>query len=866
MIATLLALLVTLQAAPPGGAAAPPVWVEGESPTRADPPLAAGGWGRTAVLSGGRWLFAAVDAADVLGKVPAGGLTAGYAFRVAEAGPHHVHARVGYESARSPFEWRIDSGDWHAVPPGDPTTDLMAVADFAEVAWLKLGTVDLAAGPHTLDFRVPRPADARLLFALDCVHVTREEFRPNGPHRPGALWKAALDYAAEKVRFDFPAAPAGTPPETRQALDLSGTWQLTRYDEATIADRTGPIPDLPRDLDALPWRGVRVPGDRDAALPDLAYAHRYLYRAKVRVPAELAGRTLLLRFPNNALTTTVWVNGRRVGFSKVPCAPFECDVTGAVNLGGVNDLVVGIKDHYYGVAKAGDGQPTRTLFSLPPERFYDAGGLGATKYADFPTMYKVRRHGILEAPTLTAAGPVYTSDVFAQPSVVRKQLTLTTTVENPGAAQLTVEVRHAVRALDADGAVTREASAKEDLAFPPHTVTLAPGQSEVVTLTRPWADAKLWWPDDPRRYAVETTLSVAGRRVDRVYTPFGFREWGTRGNQFTLNGVPWHGRADLRHTGRQTLPQAEVAVKEWRRNGQTMTRYWGEEPWTGASQADTLSFFDLRGVPVRRSGIFDGEVASYQLVENGQVNAALFDNWRAQLAAQVKAERNHPSVMVWSLENEVTYINARNFGWLKQVEPEVKKAAEMVRQLDPTRPVMIDGGDALLDNSLPVVGNHYLEGPKRDYPDEAYRLAQAYARPHRPDRLGAVADCEGQAAVPGRELLRHRVPAGGLRGGAGRGGVPGPRRGRAGGDAVRPDAQRGLPHPRRRRVPLLVRRGRDRRPPQGLAAGGRVHPRVEHGLAGGREVPADADGLQRHPRPDAADRLLDSPDPRAGRG
>jgi beta-galactosidase len=97
---------------------------------------------------------------------------------------------------------------------------------------------------------------------------------------------------------------------------------------------------------------------------------------------------------------------------------------------------------------------------------------------------------------------------------------------------------------------------------------------------------------------------------------------------------------------------------------------------------------------VRRSGIFDGEVASYLLVQDGKANTALFDNWREQLRAWVRAERNHPSVFIWSLENEITYINARNFGWLPQIEPEIRKAAEEVMKLDPTRPVMIDGDDA----------------------------------------------------------------------------------------------------------------------------------------------------------------------------
>lgn len=103
-----------------------------------------------------------------------------------------------------------------------------------------------------------------------------------------------------------------------------------------------------------------------------------------------------------------------------------------------------------------------------------------------------------------------------------------------------------------------------------------------------------------------------------------------------------------------------------------------------------------------------------------------FDNWIHQLKAWVKAERNHPSIFIWSIENEITYINARNFGWLDQVEPEIERAINAVMKVDPTRPAMVDGGNALRNKSLPVYGNHYLEFPMREYPDEAYTFAKAY--------------------------------------------------------------------------------------------------------------------------------------------
>ncbi|OWK41112.1 hypothetical protein [Fimbriiglobus ruber] len=710
------------------------VWIEGETPTRATAPLEPGGWGRPGTLADGKWLFAAVDAGEVAKKVPATGANAAYDFRAPAGGKYDVWARVGYEFARSPFRWRTDAGEWQTVTPNDLTTDLMVMSDWAEVAWRKLGTADLTAGAHVLEFNVPRPTKTvngkaepeRFLFGLDCVCLARGAFVPNGPHKPGADWKTAIDREADGAAFEFPGATgAGDAPPARRTLSLGGVWQIARFDENDITDRTGPISALP-DLDKLYWHGIRVPGDKDANRPDLAYCHRYLYRTKVSVPREFAGRSFVLRFPNNALLTTVFVNGKQVGFSNTPCANFECDATAAVVPGMVNEIVVGIKDLYYAVAKTGEGKSCRYLFNLPHQMFHNSGGLGATRFADFPVLYQVRRNGILETPSLVVGGSVYTADAFAIPSVAEMKLGLEITVHNPTTKPAEVVVKNEIREITADGV---PAAGPTVFGLQPKTVTVKPNQPEVLTLGQRWTDAKFWWPDSPHQYALVTTIHIDGKAVDELVTKFGFREWGVRGRSFTLNGVPWALRADLRHNERQpTVKAAEDAVKEWHKNGQNMVRFWGEQPWVGATQRESLDFFDAAGVPVRRSGIFDGQVASYQLVNDGKANAALFDNWRAQLAAWVKAERNHPSVFVWSLENEITYINARNLGWLKQVEPEIQKAADLVMKLDPTRKAMIDGGDALMGQTLPVAGNHYLESDKRDYPDEAYTLAKGFSR------------------------------------------------------------------------------------------------------------------------------------------
>jgi beta-galactosidase len=306
------------------------------------------------------------------------------------------------------------------------------------------------------------------------------------------------------------------------------------------------------------------------------------------------------------------------------------------------------------------------------------------------------------------------------PSVKKKDLGLEITVNNPTAGPLAVKLRNEIVPLGGKDA-EKTLAVKE--------LQIAAGKEQTIQLAEKWDNPKLWWPDDPRQYQVVTKLEIGGQVVDVKRTKFGFREWEWTGQAFKLNGVPWHLRADLQDFDTK---DPEQAVKNWHKSGQNMFRYWGERPWTGSTQEETLDFFDAHGIPVRRSGIFDGEAASYLLVNGPRPRTAVFDNWRHQLKAWVKAERNHPSVFVWSIENEITYINSRNFGWLDQEEPEIRKAAQEVMALDPTRPAMIDGGDALRDRSLPVYGSHYIEAPLREYPDEAYTLARAFRTAGKP--------------------------------------------------------------------------------------------------------------------------------------
>jgi beta-galactosidase len=687
-----------------GRAAAPYVWLEGESPTSANVPLDSPGSSHGQYLSGGKVLQLTADAGEVARKVPAEGALFTYAFTAPADADYQVWDRIGYEFARCPFDWRLDDGAWHTVAPDALTTDLMELDFFREIAWLKLGTQHLTAGKHVLTFRARRLTNVkgepqRMLYACDAVCLSAGDFRPNSKFKPDESGRDQADRDAEQVAFDLPPAPADG---QRTSVALKGTWEACRDDEQLPGPVAEPLRELPRDP---VWRAIAVPGDKNEVRHDLLFAHRFWYRVRVRVPASLRGRSFTVEFPQNNLNTTVFVNGTFCGFSKNPFARFTVDITRAVKPGAVNELQVGIRDAWYGYYNdPKDPMKLRRRWNLPT-RFLGMG------FQDM--VYPEWNHpqsGILETPVLTAAGGLaYAADVFVKPSVARKELAAEVTVQNPAAEDAVGEV--VCEALDPK---TR----KVEKALPASPFRVRGGESRVVEVSGPWEDPRPWWPEEGAAlYLLRTTVRVNGGPVDVSETPFGFREWSIDGKDFRLNGVVWHGWADV-----FTAPTRNEWLTGYRKTNQRFYRFWAPNRFFGMDDPDALDFFDREGIVVRRTGVLDGEGMGYE----GAHAEELGRNWIDQECALIRGERNHPSVMLWSLENEISYINAINANWIDRWEKVTAEAWDRVhngldgRSVDPTRPVMVDGGGAGKAQALLVHGDHYITGPLTEYPALAY--------------------------------------------------------------------------------------------------------------------------------------------------
>jgi beta-galactosidase len=709
------------------------VWIEGEAPSQANVKVPPNAWDSPSHLSKQAWAGLAFAPGEVQEKVPADGVVLRYRFQAPRAGTYEVWGRIGMDAIRSPFDWRIDQGPWDTITryePEDLATDLQELGYWKSIGWVHMGRAKLSKGEHELVIRVPIPyrkkegkkVPDRLIFTADAFCIHAGQFLPNGKHKPGADFQTKQDKAAGRKVYRL-----GQADQPRLALPLAGLWQMARFDvrglvEGDIEDPT-PLPTHP-----LHWQSMKVPGDRHAQRPDLVFNHRYFLRTRVDVPADHAGRSFVLDIADLSCYATVYVNAKPMGHRTIPFAPWKLDITAGIQPGKVNEIWVGIKDRYYAL-RGGERhghKNARYLFFTPVNYLFENKGI-TNKF-----IHPVRNshaNGLLDRVELISTGPVYAENVFAKPDVEDHRLAAEISLANSSDRARTVTVETRVEPWKGDRAV---------LSLPKAKVRVPAGGEKRVEFriggqNKP-LPLKLWWPDDPQLYRMVTTVKDAnGRIIDVARTRFGYRTWRVKGTRFTLNGIPWQMRADL--TGYGGSDDPEELVRTWRRNGQTMMRLRFQRGWgPGWTQREVLEFMDEQGVPVRRTlSTFDGQHASYgltQKVEEGGrrkkvARKELFDNWRDQMRARLRIERNHACVFMWELDNEIVYINTRNFGNLEQVEPEFTQASEMIQRIDPTRnAVNVAGGRALLDQSLPVNGCHYEETDPRDYPDMAYGLGK----------------------------------------------------------------------------------------------------------------------------------------------
>jgi beta-galactosidase len=439
-------------------------------------------------------------------------------------------------------------------------------------------------------------------------------------------------------------------------------------------DPGGDLPIMRADFDDRAWSPVTLPHDWAIAGPFLETGdHGGMgrlpswgigwYRRQFHLPASDAGRSIRLEVEGAMAYATVWLNGHLVGGWPYGYTTWQLDLTPYVRFGADNQLVLRL-----------DNPPSSS-------RWYPGGGLYRDVWLLKAGPIRVAQWGAF----------ITTPEVSPAAATVRVALNLA----NDTTAPATVQVVTTLHELAADGRPTPAAVAS----LPPVEVTLAPGTDTPTVASVVLPQPRLWGPpptQTPHRYVAVTRLTRGGELLDVLETRFGIRDVKfdpdrgvlVNGEPVRLQGVNQH--HDLGALGAAfNLRAAERQLEMLRDLGCNAIRMSHNPPAPALLElTDRMGFL-----------VIDEAFDVWERKKTPLDFHLIFPDWsEADLRALVRRDRNHPSVIMWSIGNEVGEQYTAEAG-----AAVARRLHDIVREEDPTRPTTTAMNWAKPDMPLPAV-------------------------------------------------------------------------------------------------------------------------------------------------------------------
>ena len=365
------------------------------------------------------------------------------------------------------------------------------------------------------------------------------------------------------------------------------------------------------------------------------------YRYELTPKAEWKGKRILLDFQGIMLVGDVYLNGKRIGGTDYGYLGFDVDVSKLLKFGEVNEIAV----------KADTRNPNNSRWFTGAGLYRDVNLIVTDKDLYFP------RHPLF-IRTVNNQEVKIRANIFNQQKKVKAAGTF-----------IPVEVR----ILDADGHVV--AQQKTDVDF---NAKWRDREYELPALKI--ENAKLWSRDTPYLYTAEVTLyDNEGKVADQIREPFGVRtiemnpQHGllVNGKKVLLQGFANH--HTLGALGAAAYPRAiEKRLKMMKEFGFNHVRT-SHNPYS----EDFLRLCDRLGILVVDE-LYDKWLAQYA---GGRVDWESL--WQKDIPEWVKRDRNHPSVVLWSLGNELQQYSNLPFNDWGVTAYELQK--QLLHRYDDTR-------------------------------------------------------------------------------------------------------------------------------------------------------------------------------------
>jgi beta-glucuronidase len=385
------------------------------------------------------------------------------------------------------------------------------------------------------------------------------------------------------------------------------------------------------------------------------------YETTVRVPSRWAGERIVLRFGSATHRAVVWVDGIQVAEHEGGFAPFEADITGAVEPGSEHRISVVVNNilHWQSIPpgyvdETPDGPRQRLLFD-----FFNYAGIHRTVW-----LYTTPRAHMEDVTVVT--------ELSGSTGTVRYE------VETEGGDDLEVSV------------VIRDATGSE--------ISRAAGGSGTLEVV----GVNPWRPGEGYLYELTVELlGDGGSPVDSYPLAVGIRTVAIDGARLLINGEPVYLRGFGKHEDSPIRGKGyddvfmvhDFALLEWLGANSFRTSHYpyAEEILDYADRHGVVVIDEVPGVGINSglaAGVFGAE--PFKTFSEATINAATRETHRQVIRETVARDKNHPCVVLWSIANEP-----------ESVTPEARQYFEPLvaetRALDPTRPV----GFANLQGSTP---------------------------------------------------------------------------------------------------------------------------------------------------------------------
>ena len=492
------------------------------------------------------------------------------------------------------------------------------------------------------------------------------------------------------VTLNLRAAEAGPAPATpsaadspREHLSLDAGWKFHLGDDWPNALRLdkagssgGPASEKFNDNS---WRSLDLPHDWAIELPfdrtsDESHGFKPVgpgfyknsigwYRRTFELPAADSGKRIWLTFDGVFRDATVWVNGWLVTRHEGGYYQFREDVTDIVRFGGKNVVTVKVD------ASKFEGW------------FYEGAGIYRHVWLDKTAPVAIAPDGVFVWSELTNNEAENIANTFIETSLI-----------NHGDPISHFFINN--EAFDSTGKSV--ATSKTEITFPKDEFLRKEKTFwESLSVLRP----QLWSPESPTLYKLITTVSVGGKVVDQKETAFGIRTVGfDKDKGFLLNGQPYELKGTCNHQDMAgvgaALPDAlqYFRVAKLKEFGCNAIRTSHNPP-----TPELLEACDHLGMIIMDES---------RLLGSDAQNLAKWES-------QIRRDRNHASVGIWSVANEEFSVQASPQGGNV-----ARTMQALVKSLDPTRPVTYAApqGDTFDGNNgvIEVRGWNYHVGKNAD--------------------------------------------------------------------------------------------------------------------------------------------------------